>query len=1322
LGLHFGGGYVPCPLAPIRNDPERSARHFAHVDALLDRPLFISTEHLLCELPQSVAAMHLDALRTRVAEPTVHQAALWDAAVLMLTSGSTGNSKAVELTHGNVLASMAGRAERLELTCADITLNWIAFDHVAALMESHMIAVYVGANQVHADPIAMVADPLQFLRLIDRHRVSLAFAPNFFLAQINGALQTSEMSDRIDLSCLRRIVTGGEANVVETGKRFLDLLAQNVLWPAFGMTETCAASVYSQEFPDRDLNREFGAVGLPINGLEVRIVDDHGALQVGEPGELQLRGPVIFRRYYNNEEATRAAFTSDGWFRTGDVGRMDDGRLILVARIKDSIIVNGINYFSHEIETQLEQLNGIERSFVAAFATRPKGADTEQLIVAFSPAFQSDEEQLYRLVVAVRNAVVMLWGFSPTLVLPLRKVAFPRTSLGKIQRSLMRKRFEAGDFAASVDHITGVISRQLGPHIPPADSLEVEIAQVCCEILGIDLTSLSATANFFDLDATSIKILRLTHALEQRFGLEGALPIVLRNPSVRGLAQRISAKKRGEVGEYDPVVSLQATGKKTPPLFCVHPGEGDILVWVNLARCFLNDRPIYALLAPGFSAGEERFKSFDEIVSTHVSAILRCQPRGPYLLAGYATGVNIVFEIAKELEARGYRVAFFGCVDWMPTEQASPGAPYGFLATGLAFALGFISLAQWNALCGNGVRCRRWAPKLGDSYPRQGAKKCAASVDGLISIDMTATMAHRGPDDEGSWIDGPVALGHRRLAIIDIEGGRQPMTLQEDGRPALVLVYTGETYNYRELRQRLAAAGHRFDTSSDTEVVLHAHREWGRRDPRTAVSELNGMFAYALWDTAKRELTLVRDRLGIKPLYYYATEHGVLFGSEPKAILANGLAERVVDADGLRRALSFVANPHNAVFRGMREVPPGHVVRVTRDGVQQLTYWQLTDSGHTDDVPTTVLHVCELLEDTTQRQLISDVPLCTLLSGGLDSSALTALAARFSHERIRSFALDFVGYTDNFTPGPMRDTPDGPYVQEVAKFVGTDHTDITLSAGELMDPDVRVAIHHAYDLPITWGDLDSSLYLLFRAIRQHSTVVLSGESADEVFGGYPGFHDPAHVQADTFPWFGGRENINTGPQYMDPGLVGKLDLLGYLDDQYRRALAEVPALTGPASADPHERRMREVCYLFLTRHLPMLLDRKDRVSMALGLEVRVPYCDHRLVAYVFGTPWAHKTFDGREKSLLRAATADLLPQSVVQRVKSAYPSIQDPTYDRMLRTRFTALLTDRNAAGAPLLSIDGSHALLNATDNVRWVEHILTLEDFLTDYNVTLMV
>jgi asparagine synthase (glutamine-hydrolysing) len=596
-------------------------------------------------------------------------------------------------------------------------------------------------------------------------------------------------------------------------------------------------------------------------------------------------------------------------------------------------------------------------------------------------------------------------------------------------------------------------------------------------------------------------------------------------------------------------------------------------------------------------------------------------------------------------------------------------------------------------------------------------------------VRMTATMACRGPDDEGTFVATHVALGHRRLAVIDVPGGHQPMTLAEDGRPeAAALIYSGETYNFRELRERLAVAGHHFGTNSDTEVVLHAHREWGRRDPRDAVRELNGMFAYALWDAGTQELVLVRDRLGIKPLYYYPTEHGVLFGSEPKAVLANGLAERVLDADGLRRALGFVADPHHAIFRGLREVPPGHVVRVSRAGISEQRYWALADTGHTDDVPTTVRHVRELLEDTARRQLVADVPLCTLLSGGLDSSALTALAARFTTGRVRSFAVDFTGYTENFTADDLRSTPDAPYVQEVAQYVGTAHTDITLSTDQLMDADVRAATLHARDLPSGMGDMDTSLYLLFRAVREHSTVALSGESADEVFGGYRDFHDADTVAADTFPWLAGRmmNRDPSDPGLWDPGLAKQLDLPGYLEAHYRAALSEAPALTGPSATDPHERRMRQICYLYLTRFLPLLLDRKDRMSMAVGLEVRVPFCDHRLVGYVFGVPWSHKTFDGREKSLLRAAAADLLPASVLQRVKSPYPSTQDVGYERILRRRVSALL-EANAPVMPLIRVDAVRERLDAPvgaysgTGVRMpLEQMLALNTWLSDYRVSL--
>ncbi|GIH69213.1 asparagine synthase (glutamine-hydrolyzing) [Sphaerimonospora thailandensis] len=549
---------------------------------------------------------------------------------------------------------------------------------------------------------------------------------------------------------------------------------------------------------------------------------------------------------------------------------------------------------------------------------------------------------------------------------------------------------------------------------------------------------------------------------------------------------------------------------------------------------------------------------------------------------------------------------------------------------------------------------------------------------------MTGTMACRGPDAEGTWFAPHVAFGHRRLAVIDIEGGRQPMVAERNGEIAAVLTYSGEVYNFRELRAELTGLGHRFRTQSDTEVVLEAYLEWGEG----FVDRLGGMYAFAIWDTRREELLLIRDRMGIKPLYYYPTPQGVLFGSEPKAILANPLADRVVDADGLRELLAFVKSPETAVFKDMYEVRPGQIVRVGRDGLGKRRYWRLEAREHTDDLPATVRTIRELLDDIITRQLISDVPLCTLLSGGLDSSAVTALAARALKGQggVRSFSVDFTGYAENFQPDDMRDTPDTPYVQDVVRHVGSDHRDIVLNSADLMDQGVRAAALRARDLPMGLGDLDTSLYLLFKAIRGQSTVALSGESADEVFGGYRWFHDPAAVNAGTFPWLAipGIADQSTRGRFLDEHLLRKIDLPAYRADGYQQALAEVPRLPGETGL---EKRMREVGYLHLTRFVQILLDRKDRMSMAVGLEVRVPFCDHRLVQYVFNTPWAMKTFDGREKSLLRAAVEDVLPRSVIERRKVPYPSTQDPAYEHALRVELADLVAGGDFAAAPLVDI-----------------------------------
>ncbi|MEV7959411.1 asparagine synthase (glutamine-hydrolyzing) [Streptomyces sp. NPDC088141] len=533
-----------------------------------------------------------------------------------------------------------------------------------------------------------------------------------------------------------------------------------------------------------------------------------------------------------------------------------------------------------------------------------------------------------------------------------------------------------------------------------------------------------------------------------------------------------------------------------------------------------------------------------------------------------------------------------------------------------------------------------------------------AAADVATLDAMTETMACRGPDDRGTWTVEHAGLGHRRLAIIDLPGGRQPMTV---GTPEgeVALVYSGEAYNFTELRTELTGRGHRFLTDSDTEVVLHGYLEWGE----SLAERLNGMYAFALWDGRHDKLVMIRDRMGVKPFYYWPTADGVLFGSEPKAILANPLARPRVTLDGLRELFTLVKTPGHAVWDGMYEVQPGTVVTVDRGGLRRHVYWRLETRPHTDDQDTSVARVRTLLDDIVRRQLVSDVPRCVLLSGGLDSSAVTLLAARQlarSGEKVRTFAVDFVGRTENFVADELRTTPDTPFVHDVARQAGTVHRDIVLDPDTLADPEVRARMIRARDIPMGLGDMDASLYLLFRAIREHSTVALSGESADEVFGGYLQFFDEEARKADTFPWLVRfAEHFGEDAGMLRDDVNQALGLRAYIRDSYDSAVAGIERLTGESD---FEYRMRKICHLHLTRFVRILLDRKDRASMAVGLEVRVPFCDHRLVEYVYNTPWALKSFDGREKSLLREATADLLPRSVYERTKSPYPSTQDPKY------------------------------------------------------------
>lgn len=698
------GGFVPCPMAALRGDPERWAAQLDHVNRLLDKPLLLTGETLAAELPQvpGLAVTALETMRGEQPAAELHAAVPDDVALLVLTSGSTGNSKAVMLSHGNLLASMPGKNGYHRLDATDISLNWVSFDHVAALLECHLLPLSTGSSQLHVDPAVVLGEPLEFLRLISRHAVTMTFTPNFLLGLLNSAVDRIGADERLDLAPLRHIISGGEAVVTATGTAFLANFAPHglrgtALWPAFGMTETCAGSVYSTGFPHADEGQEFANLGGPVPGLRIRVADEReNSLPQGEVGELQLIGPMITRGYYNNPEATAGAFTSDGWFRSGDLGRIDDGRLTLVGRSKDSVIVNGVNYFSHDIETALQELDGVAASFVAAFPTRPAGSDTEQLVIAFNSELAADDEAgLYRLLTAVRSTVIMHWGFRPAVILPLPKDAFPKTSLGKIQRALLRKRLEAGAYAETIGAVADLTMRQLGGYTAPQGETEQAVAAIYAELFECGVEEISATANFFDLGGTSLDILRLRSAVGQRFGgVDVQIITVLTAPTVRAMAEYLDGGGESGVREYDPIVPLQVHGGKTP-LFCVHPGVGEVLVFVNLAKYFVGDRPFYALRARGFNPGETPFASFAEMVDTYVAAIRARQPHGPYAVAGYSYGGAVAFEIAKVLESQGERVDFVGSFNLPPhIKYRMDELDFVETAANLAFFLALITKKQ----------------------------------------------------------------------------------------------------------------------------------------------------------------------------------------------------------------------------------------------------------------------------------------------------------------------------------------------------------------------------------------------------------------------------------------------------------------------------------------------------------------------------------------------------------------------------------------------------------------------------------------------------
>ncbi len=559
---------------------------------------------------------------------------------------------------------------------------------------------------------------------------------------------------------------------------------------------------------------------------------------------------------------------------------------------------------------------------------------------------------------------------------------------------------------------------------------------------------------------------------------------------------------------------------------------------------------------------------------------------------------------------------------------------------------------------------------------------------GPILHGMKRTLTPRGPDAEGTYFDEDAALVHRRLIVIDPEGGKQPMHSPDRNT---IIIYNGELYNTPELRTELMSRGHEFVGHSDTEVLLHAYLEW----KTDAFSRLNGIFAFAIWEKRERRLTLCRDRLGVKPLFFAPIRNGMTFGSTIDTVLCHLEIEPALDEDGLRTLLLLgpARPPESGVFRQIKSLLPGHFAVLTPENFTDHVYWQLEAHEHEDDLPTTIERTHTLICDAARRQLVSDVPLACFLSGGLDSSILSMLAAKDYAARGETLHTWSVDYRDNdkyFTKSIFQPNSDDSYIDQMVDFLGTHHHRVVLEPEALC-----AALLPATDARALPGmaDVDSSLLLFCAAVKRGGTTVcLSGECADELFGGYPWYHREEILFEDTFPW---SRSVGLRLGLLTPDAVRNGE--EFVRQHYRDTCDRAPKLS---SDDKKAARMREMFVLNLDWFMATLLDRKDRMSMYSGLEVRVPFCDHRIVEYAYNMPWDFKSLEGREKGIVRRAFANELPKEIVYRKKSPYPKTFHPVYTRLCADYVRRIFEDNTSVAASLFDRNAVQKLMQRPESL----------------------
>lgn len=555
---------------------------------------------------------------------------------------------------------------------------------------------------------------------------------------------------------------------------------------------------------------------------------------------------------------------------------------------------------------------------------------------------------------------------------------------------------------------------------------------------------------------------------------------------------------------------------------------------------------------------------------------------------------------------------------------------------------------------------------------------------------MSESLKSRGPDENGEFITHDAALLHRRLAVIDIENGKQPMCLTFKGEK-YVIVYNGELYNTDEIRKELIEKGHHFVSHSDTEVLLHAYAQYGKK----CVHKLNGIYAFAVYEVNAKKLFLCRDRVGVKPLFYYKYKNGILFGSEIKALLKSGILKPTVNETGLYEIffLGPARSPKNGVFKGVKELRPGEMAVYKNGKMYKETYFRIKAQEHTDNETETIEKTRFLLTDAIQRQLVTDVPMCFFLSGGLDSSIICKTASDYYRKnnlgQISTYSVEYEDNRKYFTTNAFQPNADFDYISFMVNDTQSKHTEIVLNNSE-----VAQALYDsvkARDLP-GYVDIDSSLLLFCNEIKKDYTVALSGECADELFGGYPWYHNKNILFEECFPWSRSQEIRRS---ILRKGILKRGE--DYVLSKYFDTIRRADTLPCDSAVD---KRMREMFMLNFNWFMQCLLERKDRCSMYNGLEVRVPFCDYRLVEYAYNMPWQLKAYGKREKGIIRKAFENILPYEICYRKKSPYPKTHNPEYMRICSDKVKEILNKKGTVLNNLLDYDGVMNIMSEPEKI----------------------